>query len=125
MIDFLALAWLLCWGPGGSVAVTASAGIDAELERLRGHQVRRVDGGYIIEDIAGEGAPVVGVVERRGRDLYLVAADGAAYRLVGVLARPRIAGPGYKVWALGAVRADGRGGPVLEPRRLGILAPPG
>jgi hypothetical protein len=105
----------------------------AELARLEGQRVRVLDEDtthgrgyvprYIIDDVAGEGAPVVGVVERRGQALWLVAEDGASYRLAGALARPRIAGPGYKIWALGAVTA-GSGEHVLVARRIGILAPP-
>lgn len=103
--------------------------LQAERERLTGHRVRvAADGsGYTIMDIAGEGAPVVGVVERRGDHLWLVTGDRARYRLTGPLARPRIAGPGYKIWALGDVidsAGHPAGGPVLRPRRLGILAPP-
>jgi hypothetical protein len=96
-----------------------------ELGRLQGQRVRLLAGGagYVIEDVAGEGAPVVGVVERRGEALWLVAADGVAYRLAGALAKPRIAGPGYKIWALGAVTSQG-GERVLVARRLGVLAPP-
>jgi hypothetical protein len=106
----------------------------AELGRLEGQRVRIVDQGttpgrghvprYVIEDVAGEGAPVVGVVERRGQALWLVAEDGASYRLAGALARPRIAGPGYKIWALGAVTA-GSAERILVARRIGVLAPPG
>lgn len=79
--------------------------------------------GYVIEDVAGEGAPVVGVVEQRPDGLWLAGDDGARYRLAGVLARSRIAGPGYKIWVLGALIVQ-RGENVLLARRLGILAPP-
>jgi hypothetical protein len=79
--------------------------------------------GYVIEDVAGEGAPVVGVVEQRPDGLWLASEDGARYRLAGVLARPRIAGPGYKIWVLGAVIVQ-QGENVLVARRLGVLAPP-
>jgi len=85
-----------------------------ELSRLDGQRVTVTDGGYRIDDIAGEGAPVVGVVERRGKHLYL-----AELRLTGPLARARIAGPGYKVWAIGTVS-----GKTLRLRRIGILARP-
>jgi len=106
--------------------------IRAELARLEGQRVRilhqdtndaTLGRRYIIDDVAGEGAPVVGVVERRGQALWLVAEDGASYRLAGPLARPRIAGPGYKIWALGVVMARS-GERVLVARRLGVLAPP-
>lgn len=131
------------------VAAEVAAEVTAELGRLEGQRVRLVDFGtgpgagldtgqstgpdtgpgtaqsrrYVIEDVAGEGAPVVGVVERRGQALWLVAEDGASYRLAGPLARLRITGPGYKIWALGAATTVG-GGRVLAARRIGVLAPP-
>jgi len=92
-----------------SPAVTAD-----EAQRLAGQRVESSQDGYTIVDIAGEGAPIVGVVERRGRELWV-----AGYRLTGPLARPRIAGPGYKVWVLGEID-----GTVLRARRLGVLSPP-
>jgi hypothetical protein len=98
----------------------APAPIAAELARLDGQRVELRGGRYTIVDVAGEGAPLVGVVERRGAALWLVAERGPARRLTGPLARPRIAGPGYKVWVLGSVGADGS----LAARRLGVLAPP-
>jgi hypothetical protein len=80
---------------------------------------------YVIEDIAGEGRPVVGVVERRGNDLWLVPADAdagaAAVKLSGPLAAPRIAGPGYKVWVLGTI--DQKNG-SLRATRIGVLKRP-
>ena len=85
-----------------------------ELARLEGHRVATVKSGYVIEDVAGEGKPIVGVVEKRGSTLYL-----EGHRLTGPLARPRIAGPGYKVWALGTIAGD-----TLRLRRIGILARP-
>jgi hypothetical protein len=109
-----------------ALAGTARAGgIDDELARLTGHRIERraAGAGYRIVDVAGEGAPVVGVVERRGRALVLMTEDGRALVLAGPLAVPRIAGPGYKVWALG--RAAGG---ALVVRRLGVLrrpVPPG
>ena len=101
------------WQPPPTVAV--------ELARLVGQHTTATADGYVIEDIAGEGRPLVGLVERRGDALWLVPADadaGApAVRLTGPLAHPRLAGPGYKVWVLGALDADG----ALRPRRLGVL----
>lgn len=91
---------------------------DVVLSRLQGHTARIVGDDVVIDDVAGEGKPLVGVVERRGGALWLVGAEGAV-ELRGPLARPRIAGPGYRVWALGA-----RTGNVLVARRIGILAPP-
>jgi hypothetical protein len=89
-------------------------------DRLRGQRFSlSYDGGAIaISDIAGEGPPWVGVVERRGDALWLVSASGAR-RLTGPLARPRIAGPGYTVWVIGAVSGD-----TLAIRRIGVLRPP-
>ena len=89
------------------------------LSRLQGHQARIVGDEVVIEDVAGEGKPLVGVVERRGRGLWIVG-DGFAVELRGPLARPRIAGPGYRVWVLGE-----RTGDTLVARRLGVLAAPG
>jgi hypothetical protein len=106
-----------------TAAATAPAHADvaAELARLAGHRVAvAADGAsYRILDVAGEGAPEVGVVERRGRALLLRRADRSAIELTGPLAVPRIAGPGYKVWVLGRLE---RG--ALVVRRLGVLAPP-
>jgi len=94
----------------------------AELARLDGQRVEVAPdrASYRILDIAGEGAPLVGVVERRGASLWLRAEVGPPRRLVGPLAVPRIAGPGYKVWVIGRVAPDGE----LSARRLGILARP-
>jgi hypothetical protein len=114
---------------GSEIGSESGRDIRDQLARLEGQRVRILDEGtahdrkYVIEDVASEGAPVVGVVERRGQALWLVAEDGASYRLAGALARPRIAGPGYKIWALGAVTA-GSGERILVARRIGVLAPP-
>jgi hypothetical protein len=96
----------------------------AEIDRLHGHRVVMTAAGYAIEDIAGEGRPVVGVVERRGPHLVVVTAEREVYRLAGILARPRFAGPGYKIWALGQVSERSDGERVLTPRRMGVLASP-
>ena len=108
-------------------ACAATGAIDAsiadELSRLTGHDVTIAANGasYVIADVAGEGKPIVGVVQRRGEELWLIAEGGDEYRLTGVLAKPRIAGPGYKIWALGEVNRGGE----LRARRLGVLARPG
>ncbi len=86
--------------------------------RLGGQHVRVCADAYVIDDVAGEGAPRVGRVERRGAELWLVT-DELAVRLVGALATPRIAGPGYKVWVLGE-----RSGDSLRATRIGVLALP-
>ncbi|HUQ03296.1 MAG TPA: hypothetical protein VM261_12425 [Kofleriaceae bacterium] len=102
------------------IAVVAVLGSPKEmLSRLEGHTARIVDGDLVIEDVAGEGQPLIGVVERRGRALWVVG-DGFAVELRGPLARPRIAGPGYRVWVLGARRGD-----VLVARRIGVIGAPG
>jgi hypothetical protein len=102
-------------------AGSAGADVASELARLAGHRVEVAPDrqSYRIVDVAGEGTPEVGVVERRGASLFLRRADGSAVALAGPLAVPRIAGPGYKVWVLGRVE---RG--ALVARRLGVLAPP-
>lgn len=133
----------------GQAVPEQGASLAAEIGRLQGQRVRIADtsagtsadtsadtsagtsagpgpgrgAGYVIEDVAGEGAPVVGVVEQRPGGLWLAGEDGVTYRLAGVLARPRIAGPGYKIWVLGTVIVQ-RGENVLRARRLGVLAPP-
>jgi hypothetical protein len=91
--------------------------VAAELARLAGQDVAVTGDAYEIRDVAGEGAPLIGTVERRGPELWLVGAT--TVRLVGPLAHPRIAGPGYKVWVLGVPDGDS-----YRPRRLGVLAPP-
>ena len=91
----------------------------AEVARLVGQDVAEApDGGYVIRDVAGEGPPRVGVIERRGEELWLC--GERLVRLSGPLAHPRIAGPGYKVWVLGDVLSDGS----LRARRMGVLATP-
>jgi hypothetical protein len=102
-----------------AVASLAPALAD-EISRLRGHRVVVTEGGqsYAVEDVAGEGRPLVGLVYRRGDQLWLRSA-GRDYHLIGPLARPRIAGPGYKIWVLGEVSGDS-----LAARRLGVLARP-
>jgi len=94
--------------------------IAAEVARLVGQDVAVAPDGesYAIRDVAGEGAPLVGVVERRGDALWLI--GPTRVRLTGPLAHPRIAGPGYKVWVLGVVEASG----AYRVRRLGVLAAP-
>ncbi|MBT8492032.1 MAG: hypothetical protein KJO07_03140 [Deltaproteobacteria bacterium] len=109
---------MIAWLPI-TLVLALGGGVEDELDRLEGHQVeRRADGSYRILDIAGRGAPLVGVVEMRGKALLLRTGD-RAYRLRGPLAHPRMAGPGYKIWVIGKVR-----GPDLIAERLGVLAPP-
>ncbi len=100
------------------IAVVAVLASPKELlSRLEGHTASIVGDDIAIDDVAGEGKPLVGVVERRGRALWVVGV-GFAVELRGPLARPRIAGPGYRVWVLGA-----RSGEVLVARRIGVLEP--
>ena len=102
-----------------TLVLALGGGVEDEISRLRGHEVeRRADGGYRIVDIAGRGAPLVGVVELRGKELFLRAGE-REYRLRGPLAHPRMAGPGYKIWVIGKVR-----GTDLVAERLGVLAAP-
>ncbi len=104
-----------------SIAVTP-AQVPALLARLHGQRARVVADRLVIDDVAAEGRPWVGVIERRGDRLWLRTDDGAVM-LAGPLARPRIAGPGYLAWVTGRVAP---GAPTtLHVRRLGILAAPG
>lgn len=98
--------------------VTEPARARAMLDRLIGHRVRWQDGALAIDDVAGRGRPWLGVVERRADGLWLAGA-GFALRLTGPLARPRLAGPGYLIWAIGERRGD-----ALAVERLGVLEPP-
>lgn len=98
-------------------AADAAADAAAVLSRLQGHTARVVGDDVVIDDVAGEGKPLVGVVERRGRSLWLVNKE-TALELRGPLARPRIAGPGYRVWVIGERDGDG-----IVARRIGVLEP--
>ena len=90
------------------------ADLAAEVSRLAGQEIAETPDGYEILDVAGEGKPLVGVVERRGEELWLTGA--VTVKLVGPLAHPRVAGPGYKVWVLGVRDGDG-----YRARRIGVL----
>jgi len=104
----------------GAPAVTPAPAIADQVARLRGQNVRIAADGrsYTIVDIAGEGKPLVGVVQARNAELWLDTGSHR-YRLTGPLAIPRIAGPRYKVWVVGDVSGE-----LLRVRRLGVLAPP-
>jgi hypothetical protein len=108
--------------PANLVAVTADE-VAEVAARLAGHRVTvAADRRAIrIDDVAGAGAPRVGVVARDGEHLVLDAADGR-WRLAGPLARPRIAGPGYTVWVVGG--AERHDVPTLTIQRLGVLKRP-
>ncbi|MCP4445602.1 MAG: hypothetical protein GY811_09720 [Myxococcales bacterium] len=95
------------------------ADLAAQVDRLEGHEVQLGDGDYQIVNVAGEGAPLVGCIRFVGKRPTLVTST-KSYPLHGPLAVPRIAGPNYKAWVLGAVNSQG----VLTARRLGILAGP-
>lgn len=105
-------------GPSGRWPVAEPAAARAMLDRLVGQRAGWQDGVLTIADVAGAGRPWIGVVERCGQALWLVG-DGFAWRLTGPLARPRLAGPGYLIWAIGAPSGD-----RLAVTRLGVLAPP-
>lgn len=114
----------MTWLPLPLLALFASLfGDGGELERLVGQEVEVRGDGYTIVDIAGEGPPLIGVIEAEGEDLFLQTSGARPVRLQleGPLAIPRIAGPSYKVWVLGERRGRNR----LWVRRLGVLAPPG
>jgi hypothetical protein len=116
------LSWLLALL--ANVLAIDPAEADAIAARLAGQRFvidaeRRA---VTIDDVAGEGPPRVGVIERAGGALWLVAADGR-WKLAGPLARPRIAGPGYTVWVIGSPVADAEV-PTLTLRRLGVLRRP-
>ena len=97
--------------------------VDAIAARLAGQRIEIAEDRRSIRivDVAAEGAPRIGVIERQGRDLVLVTAEGR-WRLAGPLARPRIAGPGYTVWVVGTF--DEGDVATLTARRLGILRRP-
>jgi hypothetical protein len=103
--------------------VDPSPSVAAEVDRLAGQRYTVADDGqsYTIDDIAGEGVPFVGIVQRREESLWLVIDPTRAMQLTGPLAVPRIAGPGYKVWVVGTVVPKTG---ELRARRLGVLAPP-
>lgn len=105
--------------PLEAALIVAPAALLASMHaRLPGQRAHLGDGVLLIDDIAGLGRPWVGVVQMRCDRPWLVTALGAL-RLTGPLARPRLAGPGYLVWALGQRR-----GPELAVARLGVLARP-
>lgn len=102
------------------LALLGAPDITAEVSRLEGHDVvvAKDRSSYVIRSVAGEGKPLVGVVELRANQLWLNT-GAKRYRMIGPLAVPRIAGPRYKVWVLGEVS-----GQLLRARRLGVLAKP-
>lgn len=105
-----------------AIVIAPAAELDAMATRLRGQRARRGDGVLIVTDIAGQGAPWIGVVAARSGALWLDTAV-RSLRLTGPLARPRLAGPGYLLWVVGA-RRDAPDAAELEILRLGVLAPP-
>lgn len=107
-----------------ALIIGAPARLDAIAGRLAGHRVRRGDHVLIVEDVAGAGRPWVGVVASRCGALWLDTAVHS-FLLGGPLARPRVAGPGYLVWAVGAIGPGAATAPrTLELQRLGVLARP-
>jgi hypothetical protein len=120
-----------------ALIIGAPARLDAMASRLTGHRFRRGDHVLILEDVAGAGRPWVGLVDSRCGELWLDTAV-RSFRLTGPLARLRIAGPGYLVWATGTIpsasaeaiearpaeaRTDGPSA-SLGLERLGVLAAP-
>ncbi len=103
-----------------AIIVGPPPALDAIASRLDGHRIHRGDHVLILEDLAGAGRPWVGVVSARCGQLWLDTAV-TSLRLTGPLARPRLAGPGYLVWAIGHRAASGDS---LSLSRLGILARP-
>jgi len=97
--------------------------VDSIVARLAGQTIEIAPDRRAIRivDVAGEGAPRIGVVAREGDHLVLVG-DGGRWRLAGPLARARIAGPGYTVWVIGTL-SDGEV-PTLTIHRLGVLRRP-
>ena len=66
------------------VVLATAPEIAGEIDRLAGQRVTVAADGqsYVIDDVAGEGAPIVGVVERRGEvrlpvEVHIVFADGS------------------------------------------------
>ena len=99
-----------------AIVIAPPVEISAIAARLAGWQIRVGDGVLLVDDVDGDGRPFIGIVERRGKELWLVTAIGAL-RLDGPLARPRIAGPGYRVWVVGH-----REGTTLRAWRIGVIA---
>lgn len=93
--------------------------IAAMASRLAGHRFLAADHALILADVAGAGRPWVGVVAVRCGALWLDTAV-TSLRLTGPLARPRLAGPGYLMWAIGRLSPDRS----LALHRLGVLARP-
>jgi hypothetical protein len=112
------MIWLL------AVVLACTPGeVDAIAARLVGQQftIAPDRSSITIDDIAGEGAPRIGVVARDGRALVLDTDEGR-FVLAGPLARPRLAGPGYTIWVIGDVQPGSV--PTLTIHRLGVLRRP-
>ena len=115
------MIWLVL-GLVGVLACEPSE-VDAISARLVGQRftIAADRSSIAIEDIAGEGAPRVGVVARDGRALVFDTEQGR-FVLAGPLARPRLAGPGYTIWVIGDVTPGSV--PTLTIHRLGVLRRP-
>lgn len=105
-----------------SLVIAPPSLIAAMAQRLEGQRFVQGDHALVIEDVAQSGRPWVGVVAARCGALWLDTAV-RPIRLTGPLARPRLAGPGYLMWAIGDL-SSGASGQSLELRRLGVLARP-
>lgn len=114
-----------------SLIIASPSALAAMAGRLQGQRVRRGDGVLVLDDVAGQGRPWIGIVAVRCGHLWLDTAV-VALRLTGPLARMRIAGPGYLVWAVGRRRPQGDRAASADPphtndfelTRLGVLARP-
>jgi hypothetical protein len=114
--------------PEAAIIVGEPQQLAAMAARLAGHRVQLGDHVLLLHDVAGQGRPWVGVVVARCGQLWLHTAV-TTLRLTGPLARMRLAGPGYLMWAVGVRRpapgaAASAHGDELALSRLGVLAPP-
>lgn len=113
------MIWLLL----AAILACEPSEVDAIAARLVGQRITIAPdrSSIAIDDVAGEGAPRIGVVARDGRALVLDT-DQGRFVLAGPLARPRLAGPGYTIWVIGEVAPGSV--PTLTIRRLGVLRRP-
>jgi hypothetical protein len=101
-----------------AIVIAPQEELSAMARRLQGHRYRLGNGVLVIDDVSDAGRPWVGRVAKLQGQLVLETAVGNL-ELTGPLARSRILGPGYTVWAIGERR-----GTVLRVARTGVLRPP-